>query len=318
MTDMAETSESQEIMARLEARLERALEPAFAECFSDETRKNRNFLLGTSSALFLCLLGRVHATGNTIELPIVGIKTSINAGLETILLALSVYFLVMFIARSSVEWRIWRLRQEKPFIGLVETIGEAAAEAKQRFNTIFALSLQNSELTKKLFDLAMPPSEVLGSPATLRRLHLLSLQQSEEIMRLLASPVPIDPAEADTRRKQIDGARLKHSATCEELDSFCRELDNLRITHEERTRAEREKLTSEQQLIREKLDSLRDSGSEIRVERMEDAGHSIRSIYWALTVRRWIEFVFPAVFGGAAVAWSISAAVLASFFGAHP
>jgi hypothetical protein len=103
--------------AEFAAQVERLVAPMFAECFTDETRRVRNLLLTSSFALLLLVLGIVQVDQNQ-QVPLLGIKITVTKGLRWVLAALSAYFLASLLARSYIEWKLWRLKHQSSLLEL--------------------------------------------------------------------------------------------------------------------------------------------------------------------------------------------------------
>src|SRR5262245_23398907 len=136
--------------AEFARQVERLLAPVFAECFTKETRKVRDLLLISSFVLILFVLGvaQLEPTGKALKIPLIG-SVIITKGVRWVLAALSAYFLLSLIARSYIEWNLWRLKQQSSILKLsnlqLVQLTAPLAEYYSRINTSFLSSFKLSE-----------------------------------------------------------------------------------------------------------------------------------------------------------------------------
>lgn len=99
--------------------VERLVTPNYLECFTDETRKVRNFLLAISFGLILLSLGIIKISPDA-TFPILGMQFAVSRGVGSLMLIVCAYFLTLYVIRSYSEWKLWRLRQQAPLSKFME------------------------------------------------------------------------------------------------------------------------------------------------------------------------------------------------------
>src|SRR5262249_14389622 len=102
---MSENVQTDLSPAKFLERVENCLQGSFKDCFSDETKKIRNYLLITSFVLFLVVIGAISIGGAPVKLPspLSGLEVTVNAGLRWILIVLCAYFGILLASRAYAE-----------------------------------------------------------------------------------------------------------------------------------------------------------------------------------------------------------------------
>jgi hypothetical protein len=294
---MNESSSSVSLPAVFLADVERLLTPAYAECFTDETRKVRNLLLVTSLVLILFVFG-VVAVGNAVNLSLLPLSITVRTGMRWMLIALCAYFLLLLAARSYIEWKLWRLRQQAPIRGLRDLSTKATyyfVEVTNSANAMLASSLDAFRGgTDRLKEMILEPLAV--APIQKRRDELR--QQSQlllaEMQRMLALP--------ETREQEHWNEYIKLRNHQAEIDEEIDELDD-QLSQERDAR--HKQFMDESEAQQRQFDKAREvhgrltTASEMKVAEAELTyiDDKVRSLSGILTIRRWFEMLFPILFG---------------------
>ena len=136
---MVNTPAVQSSPAELLTHLGDLLNPIYAECLTDETKKVRNLVLVISLVLMLLALGVISIEQGSWKVPVLGFVVSVEFGLRWVLATLCVYFLVLLGFRTYVEWNLWRLQHQGPAYEmntLALQIESAFAEKFQAMDTL--------------------------------------------------------------------------------------------------------------------------------------------------------------------------------------
>ena len=272
-------------------KVEQLLAPAYADCFSDETRKTRDLLLIVSALLMLSGLGLI-ALGPE---PLKDISVSVTGDLRWILLPLCAYLLVLHSARVYGEWKLWRLRHQAPMNELSDLVSLILAQSTERTKRMIADFALSTDVSNRLMELSRDPPEVIEAK---ERLDIVQkeFERQSDLNRRNAS---------ELSRRELEDGFYKSYKAFEELRRLSEEITRLREEHDARIATKREEL--ERQWL-----SVKDVGrnwfAEVTSPQNMDLNNRIAYVRNALepvvrirSFRFGLEVVFPTGFAIAAI-----------------
>jgi hypothetical protein len=290
-------------------RLERALEPAFSECFSPETRKTKNILLITSLLLILLILRVVQPTLEPIEIPIIKIGVTVNSGLRWVLVVLCGYFEVLLWTRSYVEWKWWRLRQQAPGQDIFSLNSAIAAASRNTLADLVAKNQRSLELIRQIAELGKDPPEMDELRAKQATLHERQTLIYKETSLLHKEYSELTPEDMDTPRERLlrsklDALYLSGEEIFDQWIALEDEISRKQTAHDAFVASAGEPLRKQlDQLGETGFDSPESQNLEDLRERADYLLSNVQAFKWTQIARFLIEMIFPLLVGIIAISW---------------
>lgn len=289
------------------ADIERLAMPLFSECFTEETRTIRNLLLITGFALLLFALGVVQVEPKT-KLPLLGVTITVTAGLRYVLIALSCYFFSSLLARSYIDWQLWRLKHQAPLLALAairNKMDVLSGDHSNRVNAAFATSNQLRESLNLIRQRSPAETQIAEELDTAYKEHQrLQSVYATESAALKAKGVSTH----DENLALENGVMFELHKMFYRTQDLSAQLDRERAARLDRTSAEeimllRKISEADAEHQKQAVDPIADKLN-ARLHYMLD---TINPAYATFRIRFFFEMTFPILFGLFAITFSIVA-----------
>jgi hypothetical protein len=188
--------------------VERLLTPAYAECFTDETRKVGNLLLLTSFVLILLDVGIVKAESK-IELPVFSFSFTVTTGMGVILMAFCFCLLLLFAMRSYTEWKLWRLRHQAPMIEFLDLLAKIASSWQALTNQANSTLNSRIEVLRRVTELDLEAMQLERRRRTQEAARLEEIAaERRELDRELTESEGVDRSQTSAPEVKLLEAQL--------------------------------------------------------------------------------------------------------------
>lgn len=282
------------------ARVKRIVSRGLTDPFSDETRKIKDFLLLASFVLAVTATGIVSVQSSG-EAEVFGLKLQLNGALNVLLITLCMYFEIIFVGRSYIEWRFWNLNRWTPLFEIPQVINELVRDSIE--DKSFERARRASKAQERLSELEKDPPGVVALLEKKQSLEedyfagrLTFSEQSEQRNE------PQHSATMTTWEDRLKGMLEAQSvAFYERRNAINNEIEVARAAYKASVKSEVERLTKEKEF---------DFSAELELLKAFQAKANlfvdgVKVAKTAFRIRYYVERAFPVAFGLIAISFGV-------------